>query len=152
MTGTGHVLYYFDEVVVGDEVLTSGRTITEADVARYHHLSGEDNPMATDDEFAKKSELGGRVASDLMVFLITSGLSWHIPRPPLAIMAFMGFEWQFFKPIRIGDTLHLRLKSMAKRKIKESGIVIQEHLVVNQRDELVQRGKVTFLVASRPAP
>jgi acyl dehydratase len=149
MTQAEHVLY-FDEVVVGDEVLTAGRTITEADVARYHHLSDEDNPMATDDEFARKSGLGERVVSDLMVPMISSGLTWRIPQPPLAIMAFMGFEWQFFKPIRIGDTLHLQLKAMAKRKLKEGGVVIQQHTVINQRDEVVQRGKVTFLVASRP--
>ncbi len=150
MTQAEHVLY-FDEVVVGDEVLTAGRTITEADIARYHHLSGEDNPMATDAEFARTSGLGERVVSDLMVPMISSGLTWRIPQPALAIMAFMGFEWQFFKPIRIGDTLHLQLKAMAKRKLKEGGVVIQQHTVINQRDEVVQRGKVTFLVASRPA-
>jgi len=141
---------YFDDVVVGEEVHTAARTLTEADVLRYCQLSGDHDPMAINDEFARTTELAGRIAPHVMVLTVSSGLSWRIPQPPLAITAFMGLEWEFFKPIRIGDTVRSRLKVMAKRKMKEGGVVIQQHLVMNQQDELVQRGRVTFLVASRP--
>lgn len=141
---------YFDDVVVGEEVRTAARTVTEADVVRYCQFSGDYDPMAIDEEHARTTGLGGRVAPHFIVHTLSSGLSWRIPRPPLAIMAFMGLEWQYFKPIRIGETVYCRLKSTAKRKMKEGGVVIQEHLVLNQHNELVQQGKVTFLVASRP--
>ena len=122
MTSSDPVLF-FDEVVVGDEAVTPGRTITEADVVRYAQLSGDYDPRAVDVEFARANEFG-RVVPDLLVPVFSSGLSWRIPRLPLAIMAFMGLEWQFFKPIRIGDTVSLRLRATAKRKMKEVGVVI----------------------------
>ena len=145
-----HILY-FDDVGVGDEAVSPGRTVTEADVARYVQLSGDWSPASTDEEFARDTEFGGRVAPDLMIPGFSSGLTWRNPRPPLAVAAFMGLEWQFYKPIQIGDTLHVRLRAMAKRKMKQGGVIIQEHAIINQHDEMVQRGKVTFLVASRPA-
>lgn len=145
-----HILY-FDDVVIGDEAVSPGRTVTEADVARYVQLSGDFSLLGTDEEFARHSEFGGRVVPDLMGPCFSSGLSWRNPRPPLAVAAFMGIEWRFFKPIRIGDTLHIRLRAMAKRKMKQGGVIIQEHAIINQNDEMVQRAKMTFLVASRPA-
>jgi acyl dehydratase len=149
MNGAIHTTY-FDDVVVGEEVCSAARTVTEADVMRYCQLAGDYDPTATDDEFARATEFGNRIAPYVMVLTFSSGLSWRIPRPPLAIMAFMGLEWEFFKPVRIGETVYCRLKSTAKRKMKEGGVVIQEHSILNQHNELVQRGKVTFLVASRP--
>jgi acyl dehydratase len=66
------------------------------------------------------------------------------------VLAFMGFEWRFFRAARVGDTIRCVSKSLAKRLLKEGGILIEERNIVNQRDELVQGGKLTLLVARRP--
>jgi acyl dehydratase len=89
---------------------------------------------------------------DLLPLCLSSGLGWRVPQPPLVVLAFMGFEWKFFRPARIGDTIRCVSKSVAKRLLKEGGVLLEERNILNQRDEVVQGGRFTLLVAKRPAP
>jgi acyl dehydratase len=141
---------YFEDVEVGLVAETPGRTLTETDVVRYSGLTGDWDTRSTDAEYASGTEVGERCVPDLLPLCISSGLGWRIPHPPLAVLAFMGFEWKFHLPLRIGDTIRCRTRAAAKRSMKDGGIVIEEREVLNQRGELVQWGKVTFLVAKRP--
>ena len=52
---------------------------------------------------------------DLLPLCLSSGLGWRVPQPPLAVLAFMGFEWKFHLPLRVGDTIRSRSRSAAKR-------------------------------------
>jgi acyl dehydratase len=67
------------------------------------------------------------------------------------VLAFMGFEWKFMMPARVGDTIRCVSKSLAKRLLKEGGVLIEERQLLNQRDEVLQGGKLTMLVARRPS-
>jgi acyl dehydratase len=67
------------------------------------------------------------------------------------VLAFMGFEWRFLQPTRVGDTIRSVSKTVAKRSMKEGGVVVEERSIMNQRGEVVQRGRLTLLVAKRPA-
>ena len=51
-----------------------------------------------------------------------------------------------------GDTIRSASKTVAKRLLKESGVIIEERTILNQRDEVLQSGRLTLLVARRPAP
>ena len=137
--------------MVGESLETPGRTLTEADVVQYVGLTGEWEPLTTDEEVARRSEVGSRVIPDLLPLCISSGLGWRVPKPPLAITAFMGFEWTFLLPLRIGDTIRSRSRSVAKRSMKDGGVVVEEREILNQRGEVVQSGRLTLLVAKRPA-
>jgi acyl dehydratase len=81
---------------------------------------------------------------------MSSGLGWRVPQPPLAVLAFMGFEWKFSLPLRIGDTIRSRSRTAAKRSMKDGGVVVEEREILNQRGEVVQSGRLTLLVAKRP--
>jgi acyl dehydratase len=142
---------YFEDVEVGMGAETPGRTLTEADIVQYAGLAGDWDRRSTDAEYASGTEAGARSVPDLLPLCISSGLGWRIPHPPLAVLAFMGFEWTFHLPLRIGDTIRCRTRVAAKRNMKDGGVVIEEREIVNQRNEVVQSGKVTFLVAKRPA-
>lgn len=142
---------YFDDLKAGDAVETPGLTITEGDVVRYTGLTGEWDERSTNAEAARGSEEGARTVPELLALCLSSGLGWRVPAPPLAIVAFMGFEWQFLRPIRIGDTIRCRSRMLAKRSVRDGGVVVEGREILNQRNELVQSGKVTFLVAKRPA-
>jgi acyl dehydratase len=87
----------------------------------------------------------------LLPLRLSSGLGWRVPRPPLAVLAFMGFEWRFLLPLVVGDTIHSVSRTLTKRSMREGGVVIEDRRVVNQRGETVQAGKLTLLVARRPA-
>lgn len=136
--------------MVGEPLETPALTLTEAHVVRYAGLTGEWESRTTDVVAARGTEAGGRVIPDLLPLCLSSGLGWRVPRPPLVILAFMGFEWKFSFPLRIGDTIRSRSHTVAKRSMKDAGVVVEEREILNQRGEVVQSGRLTLLVAKRP--
>ena len=143
-------MFYFEDVVVGEPLETPGRTLTEADVVRFAGLTGEWEPRTTDEVAASLAETKGRVIPDLLPLCMSSGLGWRVPQSPLAVLAFMGFEWKFSLPLRIGDTIRSRSRTVAKRSMKDGGVMVEEREILNQRGEVVQSGRLTLLVAKRP--
>ena len=110
------VLYY-EDMNIGDEWISSSRTVTEADIVNFAGLSGDFNQLHMDEEFAKKTTFGKRIAHGLLGLCIASGFSTR--HPPTAIIAFLGIkEWNFKAPIFIGDTITLRNKIIEKAEIR----------------------------------
>ncbi|MGB3061499.1 MAG: dehydratase, partial [Anaerolineae bacterium] len=70
------------------------------------------------------------------------------------VQAFMGMEWEFRGPVKIGDTVRLRATIEDKKAMPRlgGGFVTFKMQVLNQRDEIVQRGAWKVLVKSAPAP
>jgi acyl dehydratase len=130
--------FYFEDVEIGKVLETPAMTVTEAHVALYGGLVGA------------HAEDPGAV-QDLLPLCLSSGLGFRVPQPPLVVLAFMGFEWKFLRPARVGDTIRSASRTLAKRLIKEGGVIIEERTILNQRDEILQSGKLTLLVARRPA-
>ncbi len=130
--------FFFEDVVLNGVLETPAMTLTETHVALYAGLT-QDAPV------------GPGLVPELLPICLTTGLGWRVPQPPLAVLAFMGFEWEVLQPIRVGDTIRSRSKTTVKRSMREGGVIVEERQVINQRDEVVHRGKFTFLVAKRPA-
>ena len=130
--------YYFEDVEIGKVLETPAMTVTQAHVAMYGGLVG--------------IPAGLEAVQDLLPLCLSSGLGWRAPQPPVVVLAFMGFEWKFFEPVRVGDTIRSASKTIAKRLLKEGGVVIEERKILNQRDQTLQAGKLTLLVARRPTP
>lgn len=141
---------YFDDFEVGDSVETPSQTLTETDVVRYAGLTGEWEERSSNREAAEALETGASVVPELLALCISSGLGWRGPKRPLAILAFLGFEWEFLRPLQVGDTIRSRSRAVAKRSVKDGGVVVEERQILNQRGEVVQSGKLTLLVAKRP--
>jgi acyl dehydratase len=85
-----------------------------------------------------------------MLFCLSSGLGWRFAAPPLAIMAFMGFEWSFSQPLHVGDTVRSRAMTANLRSLRDAGVVIEERDIVDQRGQVAQRIRITLMVAKRP--
>lgn len=130
--------FFFEDVVLQGVVETPSLTLTEAHVAIYSGLS-HDGPAAPG------------LVPELLPLCLTTGLGWRVPQPPLAVLAFMGFEWEVRQPVRVGDTIHSRSRTVVKRSLREGGVIVEERQVINQRGEVVHQGRFTFLVAKRPA-
>ena len=66
-------------------------------------------------------------------------------------LAFLGLEWKFRKPILMGDTIHVVVSVTDKKAMPKmgGGIVIFDVRVVNQADEVVQRGTWNILIRTR---
>ncbi len=141
---------YFDDIEVGEEYESPGRTVTEADIVMFAGLSGDYNVLHTDAEFMKTSIFGERIAHGLLGLAIQSGLLTRGMRP-YATIAFAGLRWKFKGPIKIGDTIRARARVASKRETSrpDRGLVTLFRQVVNQRDEVVQEGETDVMVARK---
>lgn len=131
---------YFEDVELNVPLETPGMTLTAAHVTLFIGMTQDVSPR--DDG----------LVPDLLPLCLSSGLGWRVPRPPLVVLAFMGFEWRFLLPLRVGDTIRSISVTNTKRSLREGGVVIEERRIVNQRGETAQAGKLTLLVAKRPKP
>lgn len=141
---------YFDEIQVGEEYVSPGRTVTETDIVLFAGLSGDYNVLHTDAEFMKTSVFGERIAHGLLGLAIQSGLLTRGMKA-YATLALLGVRWKFKGPIKIGDTIRVKAKVVAKRETskKDRGVVTLERQVVNQRGEVVQEGETDVMVERR---
>lgn len=142
---------YFQEFTLGREMVSPGRTVTEADIVAFAGLSGDYNPLHTDAEFARTTAYQQRIAHGLLGLSIASGLADRVGFIDGTAMAFLGLSWKFKAPILIGDTVHLRAKVAKTRPVRSmgGGMVIFDVSVLNQREEVVQTGEWTLLVKAR---
>jgi acyl dehydratase len=143
---------YFDDVEVGQEWRSLGRTVTEADVVNFAGVSGDFNPIHMDHEFAKTTLFGRPIAHGLLVFSIASGLGLF--SPPMRTLAFLAIrEWHFRGPVFLGDTIHLTTRVLEKeiRSRGRRGSVTWQRRILNQEGKVVQEGVTLTLVEGRAA-
>jgi acyl dehydratase len=144
---------FFEEFQVGQQIVSAGRTITEADIVHYAGLSGDYNQIHTDAEFASRSVFGQRVAHGLLVLSIVSGLAVQSGFMEGTIMAFREVDsWKFSRPVYIGDTIHVVLEVTDLKALPRlgGGAISLKLNVHNQGDQTVQSGTWTALIASKP--
>lgn len=143
---------FFEEFEIGQEMTTQGRTIAEADIVNFAGLTWDTNPMHTDAEYAKTTMFGERVAHGMLGLSYAVGLAWQLGFIEGTVIAFLGLDWKFKAPMKIGDTVRVVAKVKRKKEMKaaEGGLVTLEGRVMNQRDEVAQEGEWTVLIKSRP--
>src|SRR5437899_12188124 len=95
---------FFEDIGIGDEYLSPGRTVTEADIVAFAGLSGDYNVLHTDAEFMRTSIFGERIAHGLLRLAISSGLGSRAMPRPFATLAFRGLRRRFQRPLKIGAT------------------------------------------------
>ena len=131
--------YKFEELSVGMAHETH-HTITEEDIELFAKVSGDYNPIQLDEEYAKKTPFGQRIAHGALTASYISGILGNDLPGPGAI--FTHLEMRFRRPVFIGDTLHATSEVIALRESKsrpDTGIVTFLHEAVNQRGEVVCR-------------
>jgi len=145
---------YFEEFGVGHKITTAARTIGEADVAAFAGLSGDFNQIHTDAEYARHTPFGQRVAHGMLSMAVVSGLAAQTGILAGTVIAFREIgEWKFSRPVFLGDTIHAVLEVIATQPLARlgGGAVEIQVGVLNQKDDVVMRGRWTVLIQSRPA-
>ena len=140
---------YFEDFSLGQKFVTKARTITEADVVNFAGLSWDHNQLHTDAEYAASTLYGKRIAHGLLGVIAHAGLSYELTED--SILALLELTWQFKAPIYIGDTIHVEqiVKILRESNAGDRGILTFEKEVLNQKDEVVQTGTTTILLAKR---
>lgn len=143
---------YFEEFEIDAADESEARTVTEADVAAFAALSGDYNPIHTDEEYARRSAYGRRIAHGALVFSISTGLAMRMGPPNEALVAFLGIDnLRFMRPVFLGDTvrLHTRVAEKEDRDAKR-GVVTFENTVRNQSDQAVLVYNPKVIYSKRP--
>jgi 3-hydroxybutyryl-CoA dehydratase len=158
MTDSAHTIHanglWYEEFTEGLSIETRARTITEADIVNFANLSGDFNPMHTDAEYAKTTDLGARVAHGALIFSVATGLAYRLNILEGTVIAFRSFEMKMSLPVYIGDTIKLVGKVVARKDVPaaKGGLVTFEVRVVNQKNEAVQKGTWLLLMSAKPQP
>ena len=145
---------YFEDFASAAEITTRGRTITEADVVMFAGLTGDFVELHTNEEFAKQTPFGRRVAHGALVFSISVGLSTRTNLLDDTLLAFAGVDkLRFVSPVFIGDTIYVTKRvSESKELGPRQGTVVFETRVINQRGEIVLMYFDKLLLSKRPEP
>ncbi|HEX4235941.1 MAG TPA: phenylacetic acid degradation bifunctional protein PaaZ [Caldimonas sp.] len=146
---------HFEDLAIGDSLLTHRRTVSEADIVAFGGISGDFFYMHFDEIAAKESAFGQRIAHGYFVLSAAAGL--FVSPAPGPVLANYGLDTlRFVKPVAIGDTIRARLT--CKRKIdrdrkdaqgRGQGVVAWDVEVTNQEGELVASYDILTLVAKR---
>jgi oxepin-CoA hydrolase/3-oxo-5,6-dehydrosuberyl-CoA semialdehyde dehydrogenase len=145
---------HFDELRIGDSLLTHRRTVGEADIVAFGGISGDYFYMHFDELAAKDSAFGRRIAHGYFVLSAAAGL--FVSPAPGPVLANYGLDTlRFVKPVGIGDTIRARLT--CKRKIDRpakkgqpaQGVVAWDVQVTNQNDDLVASYDILTLVLKK---
>ncbi|MDX7990759.1 phenylacetic acid degradation bifunctional protein PaaZ [Xenorhabdus littoralis] len=143
---------YFEQLEIGESLLTARRTVTEADIVNFACLSGDHFYAHVDKIGAAESLFGERVAHGYFVVSAAAGLFVDGAVGP--VLANYGMEnLRFIEPVKIGDTIQVRLT--CKKKIKKvqktpedkpHGVVMWDVQILNQEQQPVALYSILTLV------
>ena len=126
----------YEEVEIGDEVELT-RTVTEDDVRRFAEISGDQNLIHTDKEFAGKTRFKKTLAHGMFTASLFSNLIGNVL--PGNGSLYLTQDLNFKKPVFIGDTIRAKLTVL--RKVDGPKILVLKTTASNQNDEVVLTGK-----------
>ncbi|MBN07002.1 MAG: hypothetical protein CMM45_04130 [Rhodospirillaceae bacterium] len=114
-----HIKYYFKDISLG-QTAEYEKQVTDEDVRKFADISGDYNPIHLDDEFAKDSMFGARIAHGILTASHISAVIGYIFPGPGWI--YLGQSLQFRAPVKIGDTVHTAVEvtdTVAEKNIVE---------------------------------
>ena len=125
---------------VGDSAEIT-KTIEQSDIDAFANVTGDHNPVHVDEEFARTTRFGRRIAHGMLTAsLISAVLANKLPGEG---SVYLGQTLQFVAPVFPGDEITARV---TVREIREDKPIVKlETVCVNQRGEVVIRGEATVL-------
>jgi acyl dehydratase len=144
---------FFEDYAVGVSRVSTGRTITEADIVLHAGQTGDFYPHHMDAEWCKTQDFKQRIAHGTLVFSVAVGQTAAEINPEAFTYGYD--RLRFVRPVLIGDTLTTRCTVAERRddpKRPRHGIVVEHLEAVNQRGETVAAVDHLLLVRRRPAP
>lgn len=136
-------MYYLDTLAVG-QTATHAKTITESDILLFSAVSTDTNPVHINDEYAKTTVFGERIAHGMLsASLVSAALANKLPGPGTI---YLGQNLKFTAPVRIGETVEARLEVISIDDVKGK-VNIKTQCYVG--DKLVIDGEALVLAPKR---
>jgi acyl dehydratase len=126
---------YFEDLPVGRQFKTIGRTVTEADITNFVNCTGMVEVLFTNTEFlAHESDIKGRPAPGALVYSFAEGLLVQSVMQHTGL-AFLHMELSVESPVVAGDTIHAECEVIEARRSQSRpgrGLVRSRVRVVKQ--------------------
>jgi len=141
----------YDEFEMGAVFPSQARTVTEADVVSFAGLSGDFNPLHTDEEFAKAMPAGTRIAHGVLILAMATGMANWMGIFEGTTIALMEQVTRYKGAVKFGDTIHLEMEVIEKKTTSkpDRGVVKFAVRVKNQSDAVVVEGEWTLLMKTK---
>lgn len=138
---------FYEDFHEGRRFRTGSRAITEADVEAFAAVSGDRNPLHLDDDYARASVFGRRVAHGVLGLAVGTGLLNALGLTRGTLVAFLGLTWDFVAPLYPGTEVWLTLEVKRRRPTAspDRGLVVLQAELVGAA-EVIQRGELKLLV------
>jgi 3-hydroxybutyryl-CoA dehydratase len=112
---------YIEDIKVG-MAASFAKTITEADIILFAGASGDNNAIHINEEFARGTPFGGRIAHGfLTASVISAAIANRLPGPGTV---YISQQLNFRAPVRPGDTV--RADVVVKEMIQDRSRVVLE--------------------------
>ena len=137
--------YTLNEIEIGMEASFT-KTVTAEMEDAFRKLSGDDNPLHRDDDFAKEIS-GGKLKGHAVFGMLTAALystmaGMYLPGKYSLIHSFE--EISFLKPVFVSD--ELTVTGQVVDKIADLGLIILKVVIRNQDNKMVSRARMKVLV------
>ena len=142
--------YFFEDFEVGKRYTTYSRTVTEGDHSLFCALVGYHVPLFIDEEYAKKTQYGGRICPSSLTMSFSTAMTESLFRTN--VIALLSVDHgKFLAPVRPGDTIRTEVEVLEQRPTSNPsrGIVVFRDHVLNQRDETVFQIDKTVMIKGR---
>jgi 3-hydroxybutyryl-CoA dehydratase len=128
---------------VGEEAILS-KLVSDDDIKAFARISGDDNPVHMNDDYAKGTMFGGRIAHGMLVAgLISAVLGTMLPGPGAI---YLSQQLRFCAPVRPGD--HVTARARVTEWNSEKGRVTLLTDVINQEGSVVIEGEARLVMSS----
>ena len=142
---------YLEDFQVGETFQIPAKTMTDTHFLCFAELTGDHHPIHYDDEYAKTTRFGKRVAHGLLLTALTAvGASTLSAVLEGSMVAFVEQSARFLKPVFIGDTITPELEVSEVLPKTNVGLLRLTTRVKNQRGETVLEGMHAYLIRKRP--
>ena len=146
---------YFEDYQVGEKFISPGRTVTDADISIVLGIGRYIDPFMIDEEYAKETVFGGRIAAGRFIIFMMGGLVGmsHFMDLETAIAVVGLDKIRFRSPLRAGDTIKVEVELVEKKETSKAdrGITVHKETCKNQRGEIVAEMESTHMVKRRIA-
>ncbi|UUZ67949.1 MaoC family dehydratase N-terminal domain-containing protein [Polaromonas sp. P2-4] len=141
---------HLEDHVIGESHVTTGRTVTEADIIMHAGQTGDWYPHHVDAPWCATQPFKQRIAHGTLVFSVGIGMAASVINPHS--MSYGYDRLRFIRPTFIGDTIRVRTtyKAIREHKTPGHGLLVEGVEVLNQHDEVVLACEHLHLVKRRP--
>lgn len=120
-----------------------GKTVTDADIVMFAGVSGDNNAVHTNQEFAATTAFGGRIAHGILsTGFISAALGTRLPGPG---SIYLGQQLNFRAPVRPGDTVNASV-AVKSVDLKKARVVLET--VCRVGTTVVIDGEATVMATS----